>query len=116
VLRRDLALDERFRQRFRAEARHAGVLSHPNVVHVHDYGEDLDGDEVELAYLVMERVDGHSLAAELRRGPLDPDRAAAIAEQVGDALAAAHTRGIVHRDVKPANILLTEHGVKLADF
>jgi serine/threonine-protein kinase len=115
VLRADLAADERFRERFRAEARHASVLAHPHVVQVYDYGEQVDGEHV-VAFLVMERVDGPPLAAVLAAGPIGLERAVDVAVQTADGLAAAHARGIVHRDVKPGNILLGATGVKLADF
>ncbi|HEX6678929.1 MAG TPA: protein kinase [Actinomycetes bacterium] len=102
LLRRDLAADPAFVERFRREARAAGALSHPNVAGVFDYGEH-DGQ----AFIVMELVEGENLAERLARGgPLPWPLALAIAEQVARALAAAHAHGLVHRDVKPANILL----------
>lgn len=104
----DPALPERFER----EARIAARLSHPNIVGVYDVG--LDGPT---PYLVMELVQGHSLADELASGPLEPRRAVSIAQQVCEALAAAHAAGVVHRDVKPANILLTGADlVKVCDF
>ncbi|MER7007318.1 protein kinase [Dactylosporangium sp. NPDC000555] len=99
-------------KRFEREARTVARLSHPNIVAVHDVGVD-DGTP----YLVMELVQGRSLADELAAGPLDPRRAVRLAEQVCDALAAAHDAGVVHRDVKPANILIGgEDRVKVCDF
>ncbi|MGI5179505.1 protein kinase domain-containing protein [Dactylosporangium sp. CA-152071] len=99
-------------ERFEREAHTAARLSHPSIVAVYDVG--VDGVT---PYLVMELVQGHSLADELARGPLDPRRAVRIAEQVCDALAAAHDAGVVHRDVKPANILIGDEGrVKVCDF
>lgn len=99
-------------QRFDREARTVARLAHPNVVAVHDVGRDGG-----VAYLVMELVDGDSLAAMLTRGPLDIQLAVTIAVQVCDALAAAHATGVVHRDIKPGNILLTRTGaVKVCDF
>jgi Protein kinase domain len=109
----ELALDERFRARFARESELAMSLEHPNVVPVYDAG-DVDGR----IYLAMRHVDGTDLRALLRReGTLEPARAIAIAGQVGNALDAAHARGLVHRDVKPSNVLLDkdEH-VYLADL
>jgi ABC-type transport system substrate-binding protein/class 3 adenylate cyclase len=118
VLLPELARDERFRERFLRESRLAAGLEHPNVVPIHAAGES-----DRRLYLIMRYVDGRDLAAtlqSLRR--LDPDRALDIVDQVGGALDAAHARGLVHRDVKPANILLArregdhpEH-VYLCDF
>lgn len=99
-------------QRFEREVRTLATLNHPSIVTIHDAGEH-DGT----AYLVMELVEGASLADELADGPLDPDRAVRIAASVADGLAVAHTAGIIHRDVKPGNILLDTDGTaKLADF
>ncbi|HEX2027663.1 MAG TPA: protein kinase [Nitriliruptorales bacterium] len=100
-------------ERFRREARAAARLNHPNVVQVFDTGSD-----GELHYIVMELIDGPSLADVIGEvGALDPDRAAEIGEAVCRALAAAHQQGLIHRDVKPANVMLTDDGrVKVADF
>jgi hypothetical protein len=106
-----LLADPAFRVRFRAEARAAAGLSHPHVVTVHDYGEE-DGTP----YLVMELLDGETLADRLRAGPLAPAAAATVCGQIAAALAAAHDAGLVHRDVKPANVFLTRGGVKVLDF
>ena len=111
-LRADLAVQPTVRTRFEDEARSAARLTHPNVVLVLDSGEH---DRV--PYLVMECLSGHTLYDELVRGPVPPERARSIASDMLAALAAAHELGIVHRDVKPANILLTDDGrAKLADF
>jgi serine/threonine-protein kinase len=109
----ELALDQRFRERFAREAELAMSLEHPNVVPVHDAG-DIDGR----LYLAMRYVEGTDLRALLHaEGALDPARALALCNQVANALDAAHANGLVHRDVKPSNVLLdqNEH-VYLADF
>ena len=99
--------------RFKAEARHAGALSHENVARVYDYGEPTDGQ----SYLVMELVEGPSLADVLARGPLGVRPTMDMIAQVAAGLQAAHTAGLIHRDVKPANILFTsEGGVRITDF
>ena len=100
--------------RFRAEARHAAKLAHPGIVQVFDYG--LAGPEG-APFLVMELVDGPSLADVAARGPLGPSRVLDMIAQVAAALAAAHAAGLVHRDIKPANLLLAPDGtVKITDF
>ena len=110
VLRSGLA--DQAQERFLREARAAASLAHPNIVAVYDTGR-----QGEMAYLVMERVDGPDLARVLRDGPVPLRQATRIAEDVLGALAAAHARGIVHRDVKPGNILLARDGTaKLTDF
>ena len=99
-------------QRIQFEARSAARLCHPHVIAVYDYGETEDG----VPYVVMELVDGHSLATVLRDGALPWPTAVTICAQVATALAAAHQCGIVHRDVKPSNVMVTPDGVKLVDF
>ncbi|MET0275234.1 MAG: protein kinase, partial [Acidimicrobiia bacterium] len=101
------------RERFRREARSAARLNHPHVVAVYDTGDDGDS-----AYLVMELVEGRSLREVLReQGTLTPMETARVGAQIADALAHAHSKGIVHRDVKPSNVLLTTTGsVKVTDF
>src|SRR6478672_1601485 len=113
LLRPEYLRDPDFASRFRQEAQAAASLSHPNVVTVYDYGEDPSGP-----YIVMELVDGEDLAAILRRsGALPPRQAARIGAGVAQALAAAHARGLVHRDIKPGNVLIGSDGrVKVADF
>src|SRR5438067_6417224 len=107
-----LASDHRFVQRFRREARSAAGLSHPNVASVFDYGED-----GETPYIVMELLRGQTLAERLLGGPLPWEEAVAIAQHVAAALQVAHVAGIVHRDVKPGNIMLTDDAaVKVMDF
>ena len=113
VLRADLADDPRVVARFQREALTAGSLNHPNIVAVHDVGAD--GGR---AYLVMELVHGRTLADVIRaETPLEPGRAARIAGRVAEALGYAHDRGVVHRDVSPGNVMLTDTGeVKVLDF
>jgi tRNA A-37 threonylcarbamoyl transferase component Bud32 len=117
LLRADVADDEAFRLRFRREARAAAVLAHPGVAVVHDYGEQVT-DEAEVAFLVMELVDGDSLASLLREhGRLPVPAVVDLVQQAAAALAAAHAAGVVHRDVKPANLLVRPDGqVKVTDF
>ncbi|HEX2029244.1 MAG TPA: PASTA domain-containing protein [Nitriliruptorales bacterium] len=117
VLHRHLSTDPTFLDRFLREARAAAALSHPNVVAVHDWGEGDDGPDGD-AYLVMEHVDGPSLRDILRaRGRLSPTETAAVLAPAAAGLAAAHRRGLVHRDVKPENILVSAEGVvKVTDF
>lgn len=111
-LRPELADDAAMRRRFDQEARTAAKLIHPNVVKVYDAGVDSG-----LPYLVMERLPGRTLADRVAEGPLSPVEAAGMAADVLAALQAAHHVGLVHRDIKPGNILLTEDGTaKLADF
>jgi tRNA A-37 threonylcarbamoyl transferase component Bud32 len=117
ILRAELADDDAFRRRFRAEARTAGRVPHPGIAAVYDYGETtVEGRS--LAYLVMELVPGEALSALLaREGALGADRTLDIVAQAGRALHAAHERGVIHRDVKPANLMVTPDGrVKVTDF
>jgi predicted Ser/Thr protein kinase len=113
VLAGRYAGDDQFVTRFRREAQAAAALNHPNVVSVFDTGDD--GRD---HYIVMEFVEGETLAHLLRReGRVDPDRAGRIAEEVATALQAAHDRGLVHRDVKPGNVMIDRDGrVKVMDF
>src|SRR5262249_42227010 len=99
------------RQRFEREARAVSVLSHPNICALYDVGEQ-DG----VPFLVMEFVEGDSLASRLHRGPLPLKDVQRIGLEVADALDHAHRQHIVHRDLKPANIMLSPTGAKLLDF
>ncbi|MFC4005194.1 serine/threonine-protein kinase [Prauserella oleivorans] len=117
ILKAELSGDAEFLHRFRAEAKTTASLNHQNIAAVHDYGETQAGEH-SIAFLVMEMVEGEPLAAILaREGRLSAERTLDILEQAGHALQAAHERGLVHRDVKPGNILVTPAGaVKLTDF
>ena len=118
------ATDEAFRARFRAEARYAASLSHPNIAQVFDYGETSSDEEAPAdlpsggAYLVMELVPGEPLSALIaRQERLPTTDTLRIVSQAADALAAAHEAGIVHRDIKPGNLLVTTDGTtKITDF
>ncbi|WP_226347203.1 protein kinase domain-containing protein [Agilicoccus flavus] len=113
LLSPSLAGQPGFTQRFREEARNTAALSHGNIAALYDYGED-DG----ASWLVMELVEGEPLSQIIKdEGPLDPARVSSIMGQAADALQAAHDAGVIHRDVKPANILVRHDGVvKLTDF
>jgi Tol biopolymer transport system component len=99
--------NERFSEHFENESRAIAALNHPNICTLHDVGPD---------YLVMELVDGETLAARLKRGKLPIEQTVRFGSQIAEALAAAHAKGIIHRDLKPANIMLTKTGVKVLDF
>jgi len=111
VLPEALAADTSRRQRLEREAKAISQLSHPHICTLHDIGHE-DGVD----FLVMEFIDGESLASRLSSGPLPMDDVLRYAVQMADALATAHKQGIVHRDLKPGNVMLTKSGVKLLDF
>jgi eukaryotic-like serine/threonine-protein kinase len=117
VLRSDLARDPSFQVRFRREAQAAASLNHPAIVAVYDTGEDRTANGA-TPYIVMEYVEGDTLRDVLRReGPLDPERAMSLTADICGALDFSHRNGIVHRDVKPGNVMLTPQGaVKVMDF
>src|ERR1051325_720919 len=111
VLAPNLSGNPQYRQRFEREARTVAALSHPHICPVYDIGAQ-DG----LDYLVMEYLEGENLAARIAKGPLPIDEALRYAVQIADALDQAHRHGVVHRDLKPGNIMLTKSGAKLLDF
>jgi serine/threonine protein kinase/Tol biopolymer transport system component len=111
VLPQPLADNATRRERFTREARAAAGLSHPHICALYDVGEE-DGRP----FLVMEHLDGETLADRLRRGPLPLAEAVRCGIQIADALEHAHRQGVVHRDVKPSNVMLTRTGAKLLDF
>ena len=113
VLAPELAVDPQYLQRFRREARAASALSHPNVCVIHEVGEGEDGTP----FICMELIEGKSLDARLREGPLSIPEIVAIGAQMSDALDAAHAQNIVHRDIKSANVCIDVRGrVKVLDF
>ncbi|HYA45496.1 MAG TPA: Stk1 family PASTA domain-containing Ser/Thr kinase, partial [Acidimicrobiales bacterium] len=112
VLFPELSSDPSFVERFRREAQAAANLSHANIVSIYDWGQ---GEHT--YFIVMEYVDGQTLSALIRRGPVSAEHAASIGTDIANALDFAHRRGVIHRDVKPGNVLIDRHGqVKVADF
>jgi len=111
VLPEHLSSSEEMRQRFEREAKSISQLSHPNICALYDVGSQ-DGVE----YLVMELLEGETLAARVLKGALPLDQTLSYGVQIADALDKAHRQGIVHRDLKPGNVMLTKSGVKLLDF
>jgi serine/threonine-protein kinase len=111
VLPSGAAADPERRRRFEQEARAASALNHPHICVLYDIGRDGDID-----YLVMEHLEGQSLAERLAKGPLPLDQALQVGIEIADALAVAHRQGIIHRDLKPSNVIQTKAGAKLLDF
>jgi serine/threonine protein kinase len=111
VLSSQLVANAELRARFEREARIVSQLQHPNICVLHDVGHEGDNE-----FLVMEYLEGESLAERLKRGPLPQPELLKIAIQVADALEKAHRAGVVHRDLKPGNVMLTKMGAKLLDF
>ena len=111
ILPHGFASNEQFRARFDREAKTISSLNHPNICTLFDVGHEGDTH-----YLVMELIDGESLADRLRKGPLPLDHVLKTGSQIADALDKAHRQGIIHRDLKPGNVMLTKVGAKLLDF
>ncbi|MBD0671968.1 serine/threonine-protein kinase, partial [Streptomyces sp. CBMA156] len=118
IMRSELLEDDTSAQRFRREAQLVAAIDHPGVVHVHDYGESGGDGEERCAYIVMELIDGSPLDRVLRdTGPMTVERTLDLAAGALDALHAAHQREIVHRDVKPSNLMVRTDGrVAITDF
>jgi serine/threonine protein kinase len=111
VLPPHVAADSAFRQRFEREAKTVSSLDHPHICALYDVGQDRGTD-----FLVMQYLEGETLADRLTKGPLALDQALKCAREIADALDKAHRRGIVHRDIKPGNVMLTKTGATLLDF
>jgi serine/threonine protein kinase len=111
ILPAGFAEDVERRQRFEREAKTISSLNHPHICTLFDVGHEGDAH-----FLVMELVEGESLADRLQKGPLPLDQVVKFGAQVAEALSAAHKQGIVHRDLKPGNVMLTKSGAKLLDF
>ena len=111
ILPEHLASDPALKARFDREARAISALSHPNICALHDVGE-----QAGVYFLVMEHLEGETLSSRLKRGPMPADDALHVAVQICEALALAHRHGVVHRDLKPGNVMLTRNGAKLLDF
>ncbi len=121
LLRPSLATDPSFRTRFRQEAQAAARMAHPTIVRVFDAGEETvegpDGLEVQLPFIVMERIDGTLLSERIAQGPIPQDEASRIAAGILTALEYSHRAGVVHRDIKPSNIMVLRNGqIKVMDF
>src|SRR5678816_3191111 len=108
VLPQHWATNAEMRQRFEREAQTLASLNHPHICVLHDVGKQDDAD-----YLVMEYLEGETLATRLERGAVPLDEALKLALEIADALDKAHRKGVVHRDLKPSNVMLTKSGTKL---
>ena len=111
ILPSHLAGNAQLRERFEREARAVSSLNHPHICTLHDVGE-----ENGIQFLVMEYIEGETLADRLKRGALPLEQALRVSIEMADALDKAHRKGVVHRDLKPGNIMLTPSGGKLLDF
>src|ERR1700758_235799 len=111
ILPEHLSGNPEAKQRFDREARAISSLSHPNICHLYDVGQ-----QDSTSYLVMEYMEGETLADRLRRGPLPLEQVLKVSSEICEGLEKAHCNGVVHRDLKPSNIMLTKSGAKLMDF
>ena len=111
ILGEGIARDEVALGRFRREAKSASRLEHPHICRVYDFGEE--GDRV---FLVLEYLEGETLAERIARGPLGPEKILEYGAEIAEALDHAHSHGLVHRDLKYDNVMLTESGTKILDF
>src|SRR2546425_4767499 len=111
VLPSQLAADPQFRERFDREARAISQLTHPHICTLYDIGHQ-DGTD----FLVMEYLEGETLADRLAKGPLSPEQVLRTAGEIAGALDKAHRQSLIHRDLKPGNVILTKSGAKLLDF
>ena len=111
VLPAHLTSNTELKQRFEREAKSISNLTHPSICTLHDIGHDNGVD-----YLVMEFLEGETLAQRIAKGPIPLDELALIGAQIASALEKAHRAGVIHRDLKPGNIMLTKAGAKLLDF
>lgn len=111
VLNSQLVANAELRARFEREAKIISQLQHPHICVLHDIGQQ-DGTD----FLVMEYLEGETLADRLKKGPLATEQVLKIATEIADALEKAHRAGVVHRDLKPGNVMLTKSGAKLLDF
>ena len=121
LLKPELAHDPAFRTRFRREAQDAAKMAHPTIVRIFDAGEetvaDAAGDETQVPFIIMEFVDGRLLSEVLADGPLPTEEAVRITGQILDALEYSHRAGVIHRDIKPGNVMVTTQGqIKVMDF
>jgi serine/threonine-protein kinase len=118
MLRTDLARDATFQERFRREAQNSAALNHPAIVAVYDTGEEISATGEKLPFIVMEFVNGHTLKEVLaQEGQIPPRRALEIIADICAALEFSHRHGIIHRDIKPGNVMITQNGqVKVMDF
>ena len=116
VLPPDFAADPERKRRFEQEARAVSALNHPNICALYDIGSAAVPGAGQVDFLVMEYLEGQSLAERIAKGPMPLREALAAGAQIADALSKAHRQGIIHRDIKPGNVILTKEGAKLLDF
>src|SRR5512136_727739 len=116
VLPPEVAADPERKRRFEQEARAVSALNHPNICALYDIGSASLPGAASFDYIVMEFLEGQSLADRIGKGPLPLHEALEHGAQIADALSKAHRQGVIHRDIKPGNVILTKEGAKLLDF